>query len=119
MSPREPRSTCPIAYALDVVGDRWTLLLIRDIAVFQRHTYKEFEQAGERIPTNILADRLKKLLNHGILAKTLYQEHPKRYRYELTEKGLALRPIMRAMVSWSAQYGDDVVVPKELDTADN
>ena len=79
------RSQCPIATTLDLVGDKWTLLLIRDIGLFGKHRNKEFQEAGERIPSNILADRLKRLVESGLVEKRLYQQHPPRYEYHLTE----------------------------------
>ena len=75
------RSQCPIATTLDVVGDKWTLLLIRDIGLFDKHRNKDFQQAAEKIPSNILANRLKQLVEDGLVRKRLYQEHPPRYEY--------------------------------------
>ena len=100
------RSRCPVACALDVIGDKWTLLVVRDL-LFGRHTFKELHQSLEKIPTNILADRLKRLEQHGIVHRELYQERPKRYRYCLSEKGMDLRPVMLALVGWSRKYIPD------------
>ncbi|MEZ4707631.1 MAG: helix-turn-helix domain-containing protein [Caldilineaceae bacterium] len=98
------RSDCPVSAALDIVGDKWTLLIVRDIIINQRHRYGEFANMGEGIPTNILADRLKRLVEFGILEKAPYQQHPPRYEYRLTEKGLDLEPILRAMIQWGLKH---------------
>lgn len=108
------RSDCPIASALDVVGDKWTLLVIRDIALWDRRRFKAFEEAGEGIPTNILASRLKQLVEQGIVKKHQYQERPPRYEYQLTERGRDLVPIVLAMARWSMKHVDDVQVPPAI-----
>jgi DNA-binding HxlR family transcriptional regulator len=97
------RSPCAVASTLDLVGDKWSLLVVRDL--LRGHvTYGELQNSPERIPTNILADRLKKLEESGIIAKSPYQERPVRYAYALTEKGEALRDILRALVQWGKKY---------------
>lgn len=105
------RSPCPIATALDVVGDKWTLLLIRDMGLFDRHRNKEFQDGREGIPSNILADRLRKLEALGLVSKTRYQEHPPRYEYHLTEAGKDLVPVIKAMARWSLDHVAGVKVP--------
>lgn len=98
------RSDCPVAATLDIVGDKWTLLIVRDIIINQRHRYGEFASMNEGIPTNILADRLKRLVDCGILEKAPYQQRPRRYEYRLTEKGRDLEPILHAMIQWGLKY---------------
>ena len=93
------RSPCPIANALDIIGDKWTLLVIRDIFSGKK-TYGEFQASPECIPTNILADRLKRLVGYGILQKTPYQQHPIRYTYQFTDKGFSLGPVVREVLQW-------------------
>ena len=97
------RSSCPVAGTLDLLGDKWTLLVVRDL-LLGRHTYKVLQNSPERIPSNILADRLKRLEREGIVRKALYQERPPRYDYHLTEKGLDLGPVLHAMLSWGSTY---------------
>jgi DNA-binding HxlR family transcriptional regulator len=97
------RSSCPIAGALDIFGDRWTLLIIRDL-LKNKQRYSDFEAAGESIPSNILASRLKRLEEHGIITKVAYQEHPTRYDYHLTPKGMDLQPIVQALFEWGTKY---------------
>lgn len=98
------RSDCPVAGVLDLFGDRWTLLIIRDLMINHRHRYNEFAAMSEGIPTNILADRLKRLVDHGVLDKIAYQQHPPRYEYHLTAKGRDLEPIIRSMIQWGLRY---------------
>jgi DNA-binding HxlR family transcriptional regulator len=97
------RSSCPVACTLDLLGDKWTLLVVRDL-LLGRHTYKAMQNSPEHIPSNILADRLKRLEREGVVRKTLYQERPPRYEYHLTEKGLDLGPVLHAILSWGSTY---------------
>jgi len=97
------RSPCPVACSLDVFGDRWTLLIIRDL-VLGRSRFKDFATSPEGIPTNILADRLARLLDHGVIAQIPAADGTKRLAYQLTKKGTALRPILKAMRDWSLQW---------------
>jgi DNA-binding HxlR family transcriptional regulator len=105
MSTAKPftRSACAIANSLDIVGDKWTLLVVRDL-LHGKRTYGELAKSPERIPTNILADRLKRLEGAGIIASTPYQERPVRYAYALTPKGRALGDVLIAFVRWGKQY---------------
>jgi DNA-binding HxlR family transcriptional regulator len=98
------RSDCPISAVLDIFGDKWTLLIVRDIVINERHKYNEFAAMGEGIPTNILADRLKRLVKYGIVEKRPYQQRPTRYEYHLTKKGEDLRPIIHDMVRWGLKH---------------
>ena len=102
--PSHLRSDCPINAALDLFGDRWSLLIIREIILEDAHRYGEFEAMAEGIPTNILANRLKKLTANDVLEKRPYQDRPVRYEYHLTEKGQALEPILREMIKWGLAY---------------
>jgi len=97
------RSTCPVACTLDIVGDKWTLLIVRDLFAGKK-TYGDFQQSPEKIPTNILADRLKRLRRHGIVTRHPYQERPIRYEYLLTPKGKELGPVLKAMVKWGEKH---------------
>lgn len=97
------RSPCAVACTLDLVGDKWSLLVVRDL-LRGNVKYGELQNSLEGIPTNILADRLKKLEKAGLIAKSAYQEHPVRYAYELTEKGKALREVLVAYVRWGKKH---------------
>jgi DNA-binding HxlR family transcriptional regulator len=97
------RSPCAVACTLDLVGDKWSLLVVRDL-LRGNVTYGELQNSPEGIPTNILADCLKRLEEAGLLAKSAYQEHPVRYAYELTEKGKALGDVLLAFVRWGKKH---------------
>lgn len=88
---------------LDVCGDRWTLLIIRDL-FFGRSRFKDFTASPEGIPTNILADRLNRLLRHGIVVQVPAEDGSLRLGYQLTEKGSALRPVIEAMRDWGLKW---------------
>jgi DNA-binding HxlR family transcriptional regulator len=102
------RSACPIASTLDIIGDRWTLLVIRDL-LRGYCRYKDFLGAGEKITTNILADRLKRLEMEKIISKTPYQNNPVRYEYALTVKGKDLLPLFEEIVTWANKYRSEVI----------
>src|SRR5438477_2426160 len=97
--PAPMRSPCPVAFSLDIFGDRWTLLVIRDL-FFGRTRFKEFAASPEGIPTNILTDRLERLLARGIIEQIPAEDGTKRMAYRLTKKGKALGPVLRAMRDW-------------------
>lgn len=96
------RSPCPIANTLDVLGDKWTLLVIRDL-FSGKQTYSDFQTSPEGIPTNILAARLKKLLEHGLIEKKPYQLKPVRHIYQLTDKGRTLGPVIQSLSNWGLE----------------
>ena len=108
MKNRQYRSTCPINFALETFGDMWSLLIIREIVRYKKSTYGEFLENDEKISTNILADRLSKLEQLGILRKTPDKNDRRRDRYKLTQKGIDLYPIMLEMVLWSVKYGENI-----------
>ena len=98
------RSSCPIANTLDLIGDKWTLLIVRDMLMRDKHRYGEFLASAEGITTNILADRLKRLEENGLVAKTPYQSNPLRYEYSLTDKGKDLAPMIQEMIRWGLKH---------------
>ena len=97
------RSTCPVAVWLDILGDKWTLLIVRDIFLGARR-YSDFEQSPEAYPTNILADRLKRLVEHEIVEKTAYSERPRRFEYRLTIRGKKLKPVLKCVMKWGNEF---------------
>ena len=97
------RSPCAVACTLDLVGDKWSLLVVRDL-LRGKVTFGELQNSPEGIPTNILAERLKRLEEAGLLAKSAYQDHPVRYAYGLTEKGKALGDVLLALVRWGQEH---------------
>jgi DNA-binding HxlR family transcriptional regulator len=110
------RSFCPIAGALDLIGDRWTLLVIRDLFRGLKR-YGEFTASPEGIPTNILAERLVRLEKCGIITSEPYQKNPPRFAYSLTAKGLALKPVLGAVGQWGAQHVPGTRIPPEMAAA--
>jgi DNA-binding HxlR family transcriptional regulator len=101
------RSNCPIANTLDIVGDRWTLLIIRDLLKGKKR-YGEFIESAERIPTNILANRLKTMEALGLIEKIRYSERPPRFEYGLTEKGNKFSEVVKFLRDWGKQNLGDL-----------
>jgi DNA-binding HxlR family transcriptional regulator len=97
------RSACPIASTLDLIGDRWSLVIVRDM-IFGASTFSDFAAGTEHIPRNILADRLKRLEAAGIVSRERYQERPERFRYALTHRGADLLPVVQALAGWGAAH---------------
>ena len=106
----KPRSTCPINFSLEIIGDAWSLLILRDIIYFGKRTFGEFHSSDEGIARNILTNRLTKLEQNGLLTK---QPHPdgRKDTYMVTEKGLDLVPLLLASAEWGAFYGIEVDAP--------
>ena len=98
------RSRCPIAGALDVLGDAWTLLVLRDLLFYGKHRFAEFLDSPEGISTNILAERLKRLDTCGLVERRRYQEHPPRDEYYLTRRGHDLLPVLRELIAWGQRH---------------
>lgn len=98
------RCKCPISSALDVIGDKWTLLIIRDMLFDHKKTFKDFSTSEESIATNILASRLKLMEEVGIISKRKQEGNLKSNIYMLSEKGLALLPVIAEITLWSDKY---------------
>lgn len=98
-----PRSPCPVACALDIIGDRWTLLVIRDL-MFGRSRFRDFTASPEGIPTNILSERLNRLMRHGLAEQVPAEDGTMRLGYRLTEKGRSLAPVLKAMRDWGLKW---------------
>lgn len=107
------RSPCPIACTLDVLGDKWTLLVVRDLFAGMKR-YGEFAGGLEKIPTNILAERLQRLEAAGLITSAPYQDNPPRYEYLLTPAGQALRPVMQEIVNWGRRHRPGALVRAEV-----
>lgn len=112
--PGARRSDCPISISLEIFGDRWTLLVVRDLMFKGRATFREFLEAGEGIATNILADRLAQLEEHGLVERRAHPEDGRRNLYRLTEKGVDLAPLLVDMVLWAARYEDTAAPADEV-----
>lgn len=98
------RSGCPVAIGLEHFGDRWSLLLVRDMMVRGYKTFREFQRSGEGIATNVLADRLKRLERAGLVARERAPEDRRQVHYRLTEKGIALAPVLLELLVWGARW---------------
>lgn len=108
------RSDCPISYALDFFGDKWTFLIIRDLVFDGKKFYSDFLNSKEKIATNILSDRLKKLEQNGVIQSKVYEKLKTKKEYNLTEKGKHLVPVLVEMMLWSARYEEGLAIPQEF-----
>jgi len=105
---------CPVRFGMSQFGDKWSFLIIRDLMFKGRKYYNEFLEAGEGISTNILANRLADLEHSGIISKRRDSIKRSKYIYSLTEKGIALMPMMLAMIDWAEKYDCQTEVPPEF-----
>jgi DNA-binding HxlR family transcriptional regulator len=104
------KSDCPINFALEIFGDRWTFLIVRDLMFKGKHFYGEFLLSEEKIATNTLADRLSLLESNGIVSKSSDPSHKQKIMYSLTQKGIDLVPVLVEVIMWSAKYDKDSAV---------
>ena len=111
---KDLRSNCPINFAVETFGDKWTLLVIRDLMFKGKRHYSDFLASDEKISTNILADRLQKLDDNGVITKSADPDNASKFIYSLTKKGLALLPAMVEMTAWSANYDSLTNTPSEF-----
>lgn len=110
----KPRSGCPLSYTLDFFGDKWSLLIVRDMALNNKSTYGEFLNSEEKIATNILADRLSMLETNGFVTKQVAADKKSKFVYRLTEKGISLVPIMLEIGLWGSTYNPPGLNPSLL-----
>lgn len=108
------RSDCPINFALELFGDRWTLLIIRDLAFKGKRFYGEFLQSEEGIATNILSDRLSTLEKNGIVRTSADPAHKQKKIYQLTQKGIDLMPVLVEIIVWSARHDKNTATDKNF-----
>src|SRR5262249_43982775 len=95
---------CPVARTLEVVGERWTILILRDLLLQGPRKFQDLQTSLAGISPNTLSARLKKLEENGVIARRFYEEHPPRAEYVLTDKGRALGPVLKALLSWGQTY---------------
>ena len=107
------RSGCPVSIALDLFGDRWSLLIIRDIMVRGYRTFRQFQSSGEGIASNILAARLRRLKAAGIIESEPHKEDARSLAYRLTERGIALAPVLLELLIWSGKH-EETAAPVEF-----
>ncbi|OJJ14362.1 hypothetical protein BKI52_43570 [marine bacterium AO1-C] len=108
------RSDCPVSYALDFFGDKWTFLIIRDLMFEGKKFYKDFLNSKEGIATNILSDRLKRLEGIGVIESKVYEKLKTKKEYSLTQKGKDLVPVLVEVMAWSAKHHDGLAVPPDF-----
>ena len=101
---KEQNEECPVAAALDIIGERWTLLVVRDLLRLGARRFQDLELSLSGVSPNTLSARLKRLEEAGIVERRFYEEHPPRAEYVLTEKGRALGPIVLALKKWGEKY---------------
>jgi len=112
MPSNAPRSYCPINLSLEIFGDTWTLLVLRDMMFGGKRHFREFLESDEHISSNILADRLARLVDNGVLTKSDDPTHKQKAIYSLTDKGIALLPIVVQIGAWGSRW---VPEAKKLD----
>lgn len=101
--PRPYNQVCPVARALDIFGDRWTLLILRDLFLGKTR-FKDFIASSPGLPPKVLSDRLKMLGERGLVRRVVYSQHPLRAEYRLSAKGRSLEPVMAAIVRWGLEH---------------
>jgi DNA-binding HxlR family transcriptional regulator len=111
------RSRCSIARTLDLFGDKWSLLIVRDLMWHRKHTFQSLSASEERIPTNILSDRLRRLMELGLVSREPYQDNPVRYAYRLTDVGESLEPVLLQIMQWGhGKLGGGIFHPEKSRT---
>ena len=101
--PRPYNQTCPVARTLEIIGDRWTPLIVRDMFLGKAR-FKDFLASSPGIPPKVLSDRLKMLEEQGLVERAVYSQHPLRAEYRLTDKGRSLEPVIEAIVRWGLEH---------------
>jgi DNA-binding HxlR family transcriptional regulator len=96
---------CPVARTLDVIGERWTILLLRDLLLEGPRRFQDFQESLPGVAPNTLSARLKDLEKHGLIARRIYSEHPPRLEYRLTDRGKSLGPVLKALRDWGKRHG--------------
>ena len=117
MKKNELRSDCPVNYAIEYLGDKWTLLVIRDLVFEGKRYYKEFLSSKEGVATNVLSDRLKRLESIGIIESKVDEKRKTQKVYSLTDKGMDLIPVLVELILWSAKHKGGLAVTDEFVTA--
>ena len=95
---------CPVAKTLDLIGERWSLLILRDLFLHGPRRFQDFQESLVSVAPNTLSARLKELENRGIVERHVYSEHPPRLEYRLSEKGKTLGPVLRALRDWGQKH---------------
>ena len=114
MKRADNRSHCPVNFAVEAFGDSWSLLILRDIVFWGKHTYGEFLESEEHIATNVLASRLAHLEQRGIISKQPHPTDKRKEVYTLTARGLDIIPILLEISGWSSHYDPQTIAPKDF-----
>jgi DNA-binding HxlR family transcriptional regulator len=114
MAKQKRRSDCPVNFVVELFGDRWSFLIIRDLMFKGKHYYGEFLQSEEKIATNILADRLALLEQADIVVKKTDPEHGSKFIYKLSVKGIDMLPVMVEIIMWSAKHDEKTAVERKF-----
>lgn len=110
------RSACHLSKALEIIGDRWSLLILRDLMFTEKRTYGELQSVEEKIATNILASRLNDMVTNGIVTRTVDAVDRRKVQYHLTEKGIDLLPVILELKEWMRKYDQSVLdSPEQID----
>ena len=104
MAGHDFRSGCSIARTLEIVGDKWTLLIVRDLMWHGKQTFQALQDSAENVPSNILSERLRRLIDWGLVRREAYQQNPPRYAYRLTEEGRSLEPVLLQIMAWGHRH---------------
>jgi DNA-binding HxlR family transcriptional regulator len=110
----EKRSNCPISSSLDIFGDKWSLLIVRDLMLHKTRTYGDFTKSEEKIATNILANRLQVLEDNGIIIKLPYPDNKVKGLYQLSKKGISLIPALIEIALWGGEYASNTEEPSSF-----
>ena len=94
------QESCPVARTLDLIGERWTVLILRDLFLKGPRRFQDFQESMDGLAPNVLSARLKELEAGGLITRRMYSDHPPRLQYELSEKGRSLRPVLKALKRW-------------------
>lgn len=113
MKPISPRSNCPISYSLDIFGDKWTLLILRDMVLYEKSSFSDFMGSAEGIASNILVDRLNTLHSQGFVTKRASLLNKSKFLYTLTDKGIDLVPVIIDLIEWGEKY-NQIGEPKSV-----
>lgn len=116
-TPAKPRSSCPINFGLEIFGDKWTLLILRDMLMVGKKTFKEFQASDEGIASNILTDRLQRLEHCGLILQKPSPSDGRQIHYQMTEAGKRLLPVLVEMSYWGATHDPKTGAPKSFVTA--
>jgi DNA-binding HxlR family transcriptional regulator len=113
-SSRQQKSSCPISYSLDIFGDKWTLLILRDVILHAKSRFVEFQSSDEKIASNILSERLRRLEKQGLIRTDKDPVDARQKIYSATEKGLSLTPVLLEIAAWGASHDPNTGAPRKF-----